>query len=100
VGIAIGFSGLVPVIDCRGKKDLFDNSLKITFMNVVDDLAAMAHLLMGETTESIPFVLIRNAPITLTNEDLSNEVKIAEEDCLILNSLREYYCSKDCCRKI
>jgi len=91
VGIAIGFSGLMPVIDCRGKKDLFGNSLKITFMNVVDDLAAMAHLLMGETVESTPFVLIRNAPITLTEEDFSDEVKISENDCLILNSLKEYY---------
>ncbi len=100
VGIAIGFSGLAPVLDCRGKKDLFGNSLKITFMNVVDDLATMAHLLMGETTESIPFVLIRNAPINLTEEDLSDEVKISEEDCLILNSLKEYYCSNNCCRKI
>ncbi|MEM1986727.1 MAG: coenzyme F420-0:L-glutamate ligase [Nitrososphaeria archaeon] len=95
VGIAIGFSGLVPVLDCRGEKDLFGNSLKITFMNVVDDLAAMAHLLMGETTESIPFVLIRNAPINLTEEDMSDKVRISEEDCLILNSLREYYSSKD-----
>jgi len=95
VGIAIGFSGLVPVIDCRGKEDLFGNSLKITFMNVVDDLAAMAHLLMGETVESTPFVLIRNAPITLTEEDCSDEVKISEKDCLILNSLKEYYCSQD-----
>lgn len=94
VGIAIGFSGLVPVMDCRGKKDLFGNSLKITFMNVVDDLAAMAHLLMGETTESIPFVLIRNAPVHLTEDNMSDKVKISEDDCLILNSLREYYCSQ------
>jgi len=95
VGVAIGFSGLVPVLDFRGKRDLFGNSLKITFMNVVDDLAAMAHLLMGETVESTPFVLIRNAPISLTEDDLSEQVKISEQECLILNSLREYYCSRE-----
>jgi len=91
VGIAIGSSGIVPVIDCRGRTDLFGKSLKITFINIVDDLACMAHIVMGETTEMIPIVLIRNANIVLDSEATSEQVKIDESECLIVRGIREYF---------
>ncbi|MEM3403199.1 MAG: coenzyme F420-0:L-glutamate ligase [Nitrososphaeria archaeon] len=93
VGIAIGSSGILPVIDCRGKTDLFGKSLKITFINVVDDLACMAHMVMGETTEMTPVVLIRNANIILDGEATSEQVKISEDECLIVRSIKEYFAS-------
>jgi coenzyme F420-0:L-glutamate ligase/coenzyme F420-1:gamma-L-glutamate ligase len=88
VGIAIGSAGIEPVIDCRGNKDLFGKSLKITFINVIDDLASMAHLAMGETTERIPFVLIRNTQVSMSEGATSDYAKISEEDCLIIRGLQ------------
>ena len=88
VGIAIGSSGIKPVIDCRGKRDLFGKPLKITFLNVIDDLASMAHLVMGETTERTPFVLIRNAPVSIDEKATSEYAKISEKGCLIIQGLK------------
>ncbi len=70
-GTALAVAGFKPVSDRRGKEDLFQKPLVITRHAVADDLAAAAHLLMGETDEKTPFILIRNAPIKLTNDKVS-----------------------------
>jgi F420-0:gamma-glutamyl ligase len=51
----------------------------------------MAHMVMGETTEMIPIVLIRNANIVLDSEATSEQVKIDESECLIVRGIREYF---------
>ncbi len=58
-GVAIGISGFEPVIDDRGRKDLFGNTLKVTQRAVADDISAAAQLLMGEAAEAIPVVIVR-----------------------------------------
>lgn len=59
MGLATGLSGVEPIKDVRGQKDLFGRPLKITQIDQVDALAAMAVLLMGETNECTPIVLLR-----------------------------------------
>lgn len=61
LGISIGFFGLEPLKDFRGKKDIFGRKLKYTQSNVVDSLSAIAVLLMGEGNEKVPMVIIRDA---------------------------------------
>lgn len=69
-GISIGFWGLKPLFDYRGKKDIFGRRLKYTQTNVVDALSAMAVLLMGEGAERVPMVIIRGAEfIKFTGKD-------------------------------
>lgn len=58
-GISIGFFGLEPIVDLRGKKDIFGRKLKYTRANIVDVLSAMAVLLMGEGGEKTPMVIVR-----------------------------------------
>lgn len=58
-GMATGSSGVSTLKDYRGKKDLFGREMKITRVNQVDALASMATLLMGETDECTPIVLLR-----------------------------------------
>src|SRR5258708_22706784 len=53
-GISIGFYGLEPVYDYRGKKDIFGRKLKYTQANIVDALSSMAVLLMGDGAEKMP----------------------------------------------
>ncbi len=60
-GISIGFFGLDPVYNYIGKEDIFGRKLKSTKTNIVDALAAMAVLLMGEGKEQTPIVILRNA---------------------------------------
>ena len=87
VGLAIGLSGFLPVLDSRRRLDLFGRPIKVTQTNVADDLAAMAHVLMGEAAERVGAVLIRGAPVTLNNSARSKLAKLNRDKCLIGSSL-------------
>ena len=58
-GITIGLAGVEPVKDIRGEPDLFGRPLHLTKVNLVDPLASMAVLLMGESNECTPIVILR-----------------------------------------
>lgn len=59
VGVAIGCSGINPLWDRKGEKDLYDNQLQTTEIATADELAATASLIMGQANEGIPIVIIR-----------------------------------------
>jgi len=59
VGVSIGVSGIDPTLDMRGKKDLFGYELQSTIVGQADSLASAAQLVMGESNEGFPIVLIR-----------------------------------------
>jgi len=65
IGLAIACSGFQPVRDARGMRDLYGRKVVMTLQSLADGIAGAAHLLMGETRETIPFVLVREAPIKL-----------------------------------
>lgn len=70
VGVAIGISGLEPLWDRSGERDLYNRELKTTAIAVADELAAAASIVMGQADEGIPVVLIRgvNYPKMLKND--------------------------------
>lgn len=77
IGISVGFFGLHPLIDYRGKKDIFSRKLKMTQANIVDSLSAMSVLLMGEGNECTPIVIARGLEfIKFTNQDLHKKLVI------------------------
>ena len=59
-GITIGFAGIAPLKDIRGEPDLFGRKMHVTKVNLIDPLASMAVLLMGESDECTPIVILRN----------------------------------------
>lgn len=59
INIAIGTSGLVPLWDRRGEKDLFGYTIKIKKTAIADELASAAELVIGQTNEAIPVAIIR-----------------------------------------
>ena len=69
-GIALSFKGFEGIEDCRNQEDLFKRKLKITRKAVADNLACAAAVLMGESNEGIPAVLIRGAPVKFTNRKI------------------------------
>jgi coenzyme F420-0:L-glutamate ligase/coenzyme F420-1:gamma-L-glutamate ligase len=63
IGGAIGCAGFQVIDDRRGLTDLFGRELKVTVINRADAIAALATLLMGETTEKTPVALVRGFPV-------------------------------------
>lgn len=83
VGIALGWAGFAGVQDVRGEKDLYGKPMQYTRIAMADDLASAANILMGETNASIPFVLIRKAPVQFTAKKYSqNDYAITLGECI------------------
>lgn len=87
VGFALGISGLKASIDLRGKHDLFGKQLQVTWYNIADDVASAAHLLMGETVEMVPFVLIRGLPKKYIGKDVSRTVAMNVNKCIYMKNI-------------
>ncbi len=88
IGLALAVAGFNPIKDHRGKNDLFGRKITITRHAVADDLASAAHLLMGESIELNPIVLIRDAPVEFgENSYGSNYLMMPFKDCLFMGTL-------------
>ena len=88
VGVAIACSGIEPTSDLRGEKDLYGNSLKVTFQAVADDLASIANLKMGEGSDATPCVIVRDSNAKLTDRKIhENEMAISYEQCVYVRGL-------------
>jgi len=83
-GVAIGIAGLEPIVDCRGAKDLYGNSVLITRHALADDLASAAHLIMRETDERVPAVIIRGVPANLSKKINPDSITISAKECLFM----------------
>ncbi|MCZ6658645.1 MAG: coenzyme F420-0:L-glutamate ligase, partial [Gammaproteobacteria bacterium] len=59
IGSAIGSAGITVLEDYRGGQDIYGRELKVTLVNRADAIAAAATLLMGETTEKTPVVIVQ-----------------------------------------
>ena len=56
--VAIGVSGIDPILDLRGTMDAHGRILDVTEVAIVDEIAAAADLVMGKAT-GIPVALVR-----------------------------------------
>ncbi|NPD89456.1 MAG: coenzyme F420-0:L-glutamate ligase [Asgard group archaeon] len=89
VGGALATYGFKAVLDVRGKKDLFGRIMHITTRAIADQLATAAELLMGETDEQIPFVIIRgyfHMRIGESEEENLNTL-ITPEQCMFIGPI-------------
>jgi coenzyme F420-0:L-glutamate ligase/coenzyme F420-1:gamma-L-glutamate ligase len=58
-GVAIGWAGIAALRDWRGELDLLGRELQITQESIIDEIAGMANLLMGEGDGGTPAVVFR-----------------------------------------
>ncbi len=88
-GVALAASGVEAILDMRGRKDLFGNVLKVTSQGIADDLSSAAEVLMGESDEGTPIVLVRGLKKSLLKktEYPSRRFAIPAEQCVYLRSL-------------
>lgn len=59
LGLAIGVAGFTALEDYIGQSDIYGQELAVTQVAAADELAAAASLVMGQTTEKTPVVLVR-----------------------------------------
>ena len=88
-GVAVAASGVEAILDMRGKADLFGNVLKVTAQGAADDLCSAAEILMGESDESTPVVLVRGLARGLLGDTEygGGRFAIPIESCVYLRSL-------------
>jgi len=101
-GVALGVSGISPILDKRGSKDLFGKELQSTIIGQVDNLASAAQLVMGEADEGLPIILIRGYVFNKTDDasikpiirkkslDLFREENITKQLFEVLKKRRSY----------
>jgi coenzyme F420-0:L-glutamate ligase/coenzyme F420-1:gamma-L-glutamate ligase len=58
VNFAIGVSGMKPIHDYRGTKDMYRRTLQVTEIAVADELAAAAELVMNKA-DRVPVAIVR-----------------------------------------
>jgi coenzyme F420-0:L-glutamate ligase/coenzyme F420-1:gamma-L-glutamate ligase len=66
VNVAIGVSGLAPLIDYRGQKDPYGYEMSATIIAVADEIASAAELAMGKV-EACPVAIMRGYPYDAAN---------------------------------
>ncbi|HIG41837.1 MAG: coenzyme F420-0:L-glutamate ligase [bacterium] len=59
LGLSIGVAGFTALEDYIGQNDIYGRELMVTQVAAADELAAGASLVMGQTTEKTPVVLVR-----------------------------------------
>jgi coenzyme F420-0:L-glutamate ligase len=91
IGMALGVAGFYPVADDRGRKDLFGNEMRITRRAIADNLASACTAVMGESDESIPAALIRDAPVEFVDQSFdSSEMWINPSECMYMAIFEEW----------
>lgn len=88
-GVALASSGLKAVLDLRGKEDLFGNILRVTSQAIADDLCSAAQLVMGESDEGAPFVVIRGLGQQLMSQSgyTTGRFAVRPDQCVFMRSL-------------
>lgn len=73
VGVALGWSGFLPLEDHRGRPDLFGREIQYERSNLVDGLAAAATVVAGEVDECVPVVVLRDVPRIVYSEEVTKD---------------------------
>lgn len=83
IAMSIGSAGIAPLDDRRGQVDSFGRTLAVTMSNVVDSVATAASLVMGETTEKIPAVIVRGLSVSNSAQNSADCVRPACDDLFL-----------------
>ena len=92
LGISIGAYGLEPLKDYREEKDIFGRIIEMTQVNIVDALATMGVLLMGEGAEQKPLAIIRGVDLVkFTDQENYKDLVIPVKEDIFYPLLKNFY---------
>jgi coenzyme F420-0:L-glutamate ligase/coenzyme F420-1:gamma-L-glutamate ligase len=89
-GFTVGMAGFEPVKNCtvdeNGKPafDVYGRPVPLARHNVADDVAAGAHLLVGEAGERVGVVVAKNVPATFTEHPDYDSLMLKPNECTIM----------------
>lgn len=84
INVAVGVSGLKPLRDRRGEKDLFGYILRVKQTAVADELCSAAELVIGQADEGVPVAIIRGYKYTKSENARATELIRSREKDLFL----------------
>jgi coenzyme F420-0:L-glutamate ligase/coenzyme F420-1:gamma-L-glutamate ligase len=82
VNVAIGISGMKPIRDRRGERDLFGYVLKSKFIAIADEVASAAELVMGQASEGVPAAIVRGLKYERSDSSSISELIMSPEEDL------------------
>ena len=82
INFALASHNIQSLLDLKGEKDLYGNKLKGTEVAVADELASAAGLLMGQSDEKKPVILIKGFNKSTYEVNNSFDLIVNENDDL------------------
>jgi coenzyme F420-0:L-glutamate ligase/coenzyme F420-1:gamma-L-glutamate ligase len=79
VDVAIGCSGIEPIVSYRGMRDSYGYTLKVTEPAIVDEIASAAELASGKLS-SIPVVILRGLKYKRSEKGVKKLIMEKERD--------------------
>ena len=79
IDVALGVSGLCPLIDYRGRVDSSGRPMQVTMIAVADEIAAAAELVMGKTL-GVPVAIIEGLHPASVQGSARDLIRSREED--------------------
>ncbi len=80
VNVAIGCSGIEPLWDRRGERDLYGRELRSKVTCVADELASAAELVIGQADEGTPIAVIKGYSYKRGEKPAREIIRPEEED--------------------
>lgn len=80
VGIAIGCSGINPLKSYIGKKDRDGYVMMSSVEAIIDEVSSAATLLMGQSDEGIPVVLIKGVKFEYCDKGIKNIIRDTKKE--------------------
>lgn len=80
INIGLGFAGFKNgLLKYKGREDLYGHVLHSTEINIIDELASAAELIMGEANEGIPVVVIKGYKFETGRENSKSLIRKRED---------------------
>ncbi len=93
-GFSVGLAGFEPVKNCtideNGKPafDIYGRPVPLARHNVADDVAAGAHLLVGEAGERVGVVVAKHVPAAFTDHPDLDALMLKPNECTIMRTFK------------
>jgi coenzyme F420-0:L-glutamate ligase/coenzyme F420-1:gamma-L-glutamate ligase len=80
--VAIGCSGISPILDLRGSADSYGYVMRVKQTAIVDELASAAELVVGNSNERIPAAIIRGVHYTIDEDAYARQLIMEDKNNL------------------